>query len=265
MRGYLVQTLVCLLELLEEADWESVTVEPSGDAEKVDILWKSSMKVRVVQVKSSQDGFSPGEVRKWAEGLESSYAADEYELQPVGSCSPTIIGMKRHERVRIAPPKNLDIGALLAQAMWLLDRHIANNFGDRVRPEGSELIIGALSTRLSGLAASGTPLTKAALSQSIYKWAKEVAPQFVRRGNAINCGAGTIRLRNSTITVTNGGGIHNWGGTVVVLGGSMNITGGAVVTSLGGHTDIQNADVSCTEPSAESETGKSLLRSRRQN
>lgn len=59
IRGYLVQTLIGLLELLDgKRPWTSVTLEPNVDSEKVDILWEFPDSTKAVQVKSSQNPFS---------------------------------------------------------------------------------------------------------------------------------------------------------------------------------------------------------------
>jgi hypothetical protein len=40
LRGFLVQTLIALLEALnDDPPWTNVTLEPKLDSEKVDILW----------------------------------------------------------------------------------------------------------------------------------------------------------------------------------------------------------------------------------
>ncbi|MCY2992348.1 MAG: hypothetical protein NTY19_31360 [Planctomycetota bacterium] len=41
IRGFLAQTLIGLLEALDDKRaWDSVTLEPNVDSEKVDILWE---------------------------------------------------------------------------------------------------------------------------------------------------------------------------------------------------------------------------------
>lgn len=40
IRGYLIQTIICVLDALEEDNlWTSVTLEPLDESEKVDIKW----------------------------------------------------------------------------------------------------------------------------------------------------------------------------------------------------------------------------------
>ena len=65
IRGYLVQTLIALLDALDDKkSWQSVTLEPNIESDKVDILLKNSAVAKAVQVKSSQNPFSRGDVRE---------------------------------------------------------------------------------------------------------------------------------------------------------------------------------------------------------
>lgn len=81
-RGYLVQTLIALRDLLdEEHAWTSVTIEPNlaadpaapdqpaadqPAADKVDILWRYRAGTRAVQVKSSRNPFRQADIERWA-------------------------------------------------------------------------------------------------------------------------------------------------------------------------------------------------------
>ncbi len=57
VRGYLIQTIICVLNALEkDNNWLAVTLEPMDESEKVDIRWKyQNDVVKVCQVKSSQN------------------------------------------------------------------------------------------------------------------------------------------------------------------------------------------------------------------
>ena len=53
IRGYLLQTLTCLLDALQnDNQWESLTLEPNIGSEKVDIAWyyTNSNEIKVTQV-----------------------------------------------------------------------------------------------------------------------------------------------------------------------------------------------------------------------
>ena len=55
IRGYLIQTIICVLDTLESDNlWTSVTLEPLDESEKVDIRWKySDDTIKLCQVKPS--------------------------------------------------------------------------------------------------------------------------------------------------------------------------------------------------------------------
>jgi hypothetical protein len=97
IRGYPVQTLIGLLEALDDRRaWVSVTLEPSVDSEKVDILWEyGNGKKKAVQVKSSQNPFSKSDVEHWARKLEKWLEANEYEMVLVGTPGSPSVAKKR--------------------------------------------------------------------------------------------------------------------------------------------------------------------------
>ncbi len=126
IRGYLVQTLVVLLEALDGEDWISVTLEPDHISEKIDILWRYKDTTKAVQVKSSVNPFTDTAVKGWARDLEASRDADEYQLILVGTPSkPAVAKARCLGKVAVPAPKNLDLIAFRQQAAHLLDRFIA--------------------------------------------------------------------------------------------------------------------------------------------
>src|SRR5207247_207654 len=84
-RGYLIQALVSVLDALtNDREWTSITLEPNLASDKVDVLWQYPTRRKVVQVKSSQNQISVPDVKAWAEELEASVTADEYEIRLIG-------------------------------------------------------------------------------------------------------------------------------------------------------------------------------------
>ena len=82
IRGFLVQTLIALLDTLEDKPpWTSVTLEPDVDSEKIDILWKYKDKTKAVQVKSSQNPFTKNNIRRWAKELKDHSRSASSSLQ----------------------------------------------------------------------------------------------------------------------------------------------------------------------------------------
>lgn len=86
IKGYLIQSLVALLDSLNNSDWDSICVEPDDDSEKVDIRWiYNSETKKVVQVKSSINIMTLPLAKKWAnELIENSPNANQYELVLIG-------------------------------------------------------------------------------------------------------------------------------------------------------------------------------------
>jgi hypothetical protein len=115
-RGYLVQTIIALLESLGDDTWESVKIEPNVSSHKVDILWDGRTAKKAVQVKSSINQIGKAEAERWASELKSGVSADSYELVLVGPCTQSVLDMGSTHGVSIPSPKNLDIGGLLSQA-----------------------------------------------------------------------------------------------------------------------------------------------------
>ena len=73
IRGYQIQTLICVLDGLDVSNlWVTVTIEPVDESEKVDVAWQYADRRRVVQVKSSQNQINLPDAKKWANDLENS-------------------------------------------------------------------------------------------------------------------------------------------------------------------------------------------------
>lgn len=92
-RGYICQSIVAMLECLNDNTWERIKVEPyiSEDGsdikkDKVDIsLEYGNRFIKFIQVKSSINKFEGPEIKCWMEDLYSSGSADQYELILVGT------------------------------------------------------------------------------------------------------------------------------------------------------------------------------------
>ncbi len=122
IRGYLIQSVIALLESLNDRSWLKITIEFDSESEKVDIHWERPNSKRVVQVKSSKNQIGKADAEKWATDLKSNAAADEYELLLVGSCAQSVVEMGAFDGVSVPPPRVLDIDGLLGQGAHLLDK-----------------------------------------------------------------------------------------------------------------------------------------------
>ena len=168
IRGYLVQTLIALLEAVDDQrQWTSVTLEPNVDSEKVDILWQYPDRTKAVQVKSSQNPFRKSDIERWATELAAWRQADEYELRLVGTPgSPAAAELRSVENVNVPPAMNLDTRAFIEQAAHRLDRFLQSQGLPRGNGAYREMIAGALTERLAQYSAEGRPIQRARLRQA---------------------------------------------------------------------------------------------------
>lgn len=175
-RGYLIQSIIALLESLNNTDWNEVTIEPDHISDKVDVAWSGNAGTKVSQVKSSINQISRPDVIKWAEELEDQSLADEYTLILVGPCSGSVARMGEYNKVKIPCPKNLDLGGLLAEACHLLaiflEKHHVNvqSFLHR------EAITNALITKLSTFASDGRSFSRSDFINLLLDWGHSISP-----------------------------------------------------------------------------------------
>lgn len=174
IRGYLIQSIIALLETLDDRSWLKITIESDSESEKVDIHWERPNSKRVVQVKSSKNQIGKADAEKWATDLKSSSAADEYELLLVGPCAQSVVEMGAFDGVRIPPPRVLDIEGLLGQAAHLLDKLLISEGLNRQSPYQREIIVGALTTRLSLNSAEARTLTRPGLIELLSDWISSI-------------------------------------------------------------------------------------------
>lgn len=122
IRGFLVQTVVCLLDVLQsDHKWQTVTLEPNQGNTQIDFIWQYETKKKIVQVKSSGK-FDQGKARKAAEELER-LEADEYELILAGYNFGTVRQEQKFGKV-LVKLVNLDASNLKVYAMHLLEMYL---------------------------------------------------------------------------------------------------------------------------------------------
>ena len=195
IRGYLIQTLIGLLDALDDArPWLSVTLEPNIDSEKVDILWRFPDGRKAVQVKSSKNPFTKSDIEQWAAELEAWRRADEYELVLIGTPgSPSVAKLRHVGKVSVPQPLNLDLRAFKEQAAHRLDGFLQNNGLSTGNAAYREMVAGALAEKLETLSTEGRPLTRSGLVELLCAWTpQEAESQDVRSSMAICDGSPTI-------------------------------------------------------------------------
>jgi hypothetical protein len=187
-RGYLIQSLICVLEMLRDESWSSVVIEPDVESEKVDILWVYPDNTsKFLQVKSSQNQLSVPMVKRWAEQMRETKNAGEYELWLIGPCSQGVLDLVNHQDVRIQRPQSLDVPALIERAAHRLDSYFHQRGIMRVPPFVKELLIEALATKVSTYSADGRPLARNELDDQFSRWVLESYPPSVSKAVEMQC------------------------------------------------------------------------------
>lgn len=93
-RGYLYQSIATLIGSLRDKKWKYVQVEPDSKDDKVDIMWEYlDNKVKVVQVKSSQNNISKSQIITWLKELTNDVpTANEFQLLLIGTVNDITSG-----------------------------------------------------------------------------------------------------------------------------------------------------------------------------
>lgn len=147
LRGYLVQTIIAILESLDKDTWESVCIEPNDEHEKVDIKWSCKDETKFVyQVKSSQNPFSFSEAKKWSQELKSSTTdAKSYTLFLVGRLSDNLYNKLHTFDVEILH-KDLNLDTLMAEMFVLIEKFYSQRGKGKITFEVREILTNSLIT-----------------------------------------------------------------------------------------------------------------------
>ncbi len=184
IRGYLIQTLIALLDALaKDRPWEYVRLEPADpELEKIDLLWEQATGTRAVQVKSSQNQIGKADAERWAGELETHHGgADELELVLVGPCAQSVVQLGRAGRVTIPPPVPLNLGLLCQAAAHRLALFLESQNASAGRADQREALVRQLGWRLAQWSAESHRLSRAELAGLLEAWSREEAaklPQF---------------------------------------------------------------------------------------
>lgn len=87
-RGYLYQGIVSIFSACTENDWNHISVEYTTDNDKVDIALLSDTNnvLKAIQVKSSVNLFTKGDIMTWITDIMNDVSAKEYQLILIGNC-----------------------------------------------------------------------------------------------------------------------------------------------------------------------------------
>lgn len=185
-RGFLLQTLIALLDVLLNMDQiESLRLEPATNEDKTDFVieYKDGRK-KAVQVKSSKNQIGLASVKTWARNLRADLIADDYELCLIGPCSGEITKLLEVEGVKLPTPKSLDVKGMLEQASHRLDVYLHKTRLGVGSPTIRELIVEGLVGKLSAYSTSGSHITSDEMVNIFKEWiafAEEQANQDVKK------------------------------------------------------------------------------------
>lgn len=179
MRGYLVQTMILVLDTLQSDDlWNEVSLEPNHESEKVDIRWVFPSHTRVVQVKSSINVFEKSEVEKWSMELKNSTLADDYELILVGNPSQSVVELSKtgFHGVKISS-RSLDLDGMTKQIAHGLDVYCDQQDIPPRKPSSREILAKALITEFEKYSTEGKSIARDEFEQLLSKWIFLFLPQ----------------------------------------------------------------------------------------
>lgn len=181
IRGYLIQTFICVLDSLETDNlWTSVTLEPLDESEKVDIRWKySGDTAKLCQVKSSENIIRHSAAKKWCEELEThSPNASNYELIVIGNVDEKLSKAKIIGNVKIGEIKPLNTQVLIDQASTKIDKYYEDKNKPKISSQVRELIVKALTIEFGTSSIIGKEISRADFDTKLLEWISAVENQI---------------------------------------------------------------------------------------
>lgn len=166
-KGYLLQTGVSLLEALENDQWDSFGLEPLHEHDRVDVLWTySNGDSKRIQVKSSINIFTEGQVRRIANDLQEVVKDDSLELVLVGKVADELIDVKSLGRVKLQVCE-VGLDKLFDDAASLVSRYWRLRGEYDLTIDMCNVIARALFTKLSVWSTEGRHISRSDFSHAI--------------------------------------------------------------------------------------------------
>ncbi|MDP2143932.1 MAG: NB-ARC domain-containing protein [Gallionella sp.] len=173
IRGYLVQTLVALLDIAQaDPPFSEITLEPAHADEQFDFVWNNAYGAFAVQVKSTVNEFQKSAVEDWAAKLQAARKHEKCRLMLVGNYHTSLAKVETIGGVEIEK-KNLDLPGLFDQAAHRIAKFIHAQGLDAGTPDEHELIAESLVTRLLRNSVSREPLGRDAFIKLLAGWIRE--------------------------------------------------------------------------------------------
>lgn len=87
-RGYLYQSVISIIDACDNLEWEYISVEETTPEDKVDIAFfdENEKMLSAVQVKSSINQFTIGEMQNWIQAMIDDVSCESYCLYLIGGC-----------------------------------------------------------------------------------------------------------------------------------------------------------------------------------
>jgi hypothetical protein len=189
IRGFAIQTLVCILDSLRDGrDWSDVTIEPDSGNEKVDVIWTNADGSRLAQqVKSSKNQISKASVVLWCSELKQSQSANKYQLILSGPVAATVLLEQPFDDVEVPTPASFDALALIDQAMTGLDRFLDRNGIGTLPLALRESIVHELSGKLLIGSIHGKTMGRSDFEGWLFKCVLDSYPQAISQRLSENC------------------------------------------------------------------------------
>lgn len=181
IRGYLIQTIICVLDALEQDnDWISVTLEPTDESEKVDIRWKYPNDItKVCQVKSSQNIIRKSAAKKWCVELETnSPNANEYELLLVGNLDASLLSTPKIGNTIICEPKPLDTQLLIDIASTKIDSYYERKGKHKLSSRVREILVKSLTMHFGTNSIIGKEIERVEFDKLLKDWISVIEAQI---------------------------------------------------------------------------------------
>jgi len=189
IRGFAVQTLICLLDSLwADGQWTAVTLEPASDNDKVDIYWEyADGSTCAQQVKSSKNQIGKGDVVAWCKELKDSRAADRYQLLLAGPIAAAVLDDAPFDGVAVPTPTSMDTLALLDQAITKVDRYLTTKSIDPLPLPLRESLIYELVARMLQAAIHGRRMQRDEFDGWLLSGITASYPHAVNQRLTANC------------------------------------------------------------------------------
>ncbi|EON74678.1 hypothetical protein ADIS_4865 [Lunatimonas lonarensis] len=181
IRGYLIQTIICVLDSLEtDNQWTSVTLEPLDESEKVDIRWKyKNDEIKLCQVKSSENIIRHSAAKKWCEELEThSPNANQYELIVIGNVDDKLSKTKDIGNVKVGEIKPLNVQILIDQASTKIDKYFESKNKPKISSQVRELIVKVLTLEFGTSSIIGKEISRNDFDAKLIEWITAVEKQL---------------------------------------------------------------------------------------